>query len=555
MTTSSITSPLTTPLTTLVLARAEAVVAGDGVVAHVLADHLRALGADVRLAALPATEPHDVAARVALTGTDGVRRDLYVDWAGPVDAPGVADEATVQALAGVMHVHGRRSGEPRALAVDYCSTAAAVLGVTGLLASLLTDRPDGEVRTSVMEAGLLAVSQYLAAAGADDPEAVDLSPGGPPFLSADDVRFEIESLDPSTWGRFWRELGVPTADLQAGWTPFQFRYATATAPLPVSLMAATRAVPFAELVRVAAATGVDICRLRTRAERVAELASRGDDGAPAAPWEIVPAAGRARSAIGTPSLPLQGLTLLEAGRRIQAPMAAHLIGLLGATVVRVEPPGGDPLRGMPPSCGPLSARWLALNRGKDAVEVDIKDPADRARLISLSAESDVFLHNWAPGKAEELGLGADDLAPGIVYAYTSGWAGSELDDLPMGTDFMVQARTGMAGFVRYAEEDPAPSLMTIVDVLGGLLGAEAVVAGLLARRITGAGVRVESSLLGAADTLQRPALHAPPATGSRRQPTGVTTDLADLLTDDRLSAVLGRDEHGCPALHTPWRMS
>lgn len=300
--------------------------------------------------------------------------------------------------------------------------------------------------------------------------------------------------------------------------------------------------------RAASASGAEVCALRTLADRAAE-----DDGA--APWALgllrpgttgaTPTAASAGSA-PTPERPLAGLTVLEAGRRIQAPLAAHLLGLLGADVIRIEPPGGDPLRGMPPACSGVSARWLALNRGKRAVEIDIKAAADRRRLREMAAEADVFLHNWAPGKAAELGLDAEDFAavnPALVHAYTSGWA-DRLTDAPMGTDFMVQARTGVGEAVRPHGEPAAPSLMTLLDVLGGLLGAEAVLAGLLLRERGGHGghgghggqgghgghglrdghgvhgVRVDSSLLGAADTLTAPALRRAARGADPRRPAG-----------------------------------
>lgn len=107
---------------------------------------------------------------------------------------------------------------------------------------------------------------------------------------------------------------------------------------------------------------------------------------------------------------------------------------------------------MPPACDGISARWLALNRGKEAVEIDIKSSEDRRRLRELAAEADVFLHNWAPGKAAELELDTEHLTranPALVYAYTGGWA-DRLDDAPMGTDFMVQARTGVGEAVHPA---------------------------------------------------------------------------------------------------------
>ncbi|WP_232376162.1 CoA transferase [Amycolatopsis aidingensis] len=541
-------------------------VAGAGAAAGVLGEHLAALGAEVRREDLPSA---GIEATVRLVPAVGPPRELIVERAGPVAEPGLVDEATAQAVCGVMHVNGRRHGGPRGLAVDYCGAAAGVLGMTGLLAGMLAGEAGPTiVRTSLAEAALLTVSQYLAGAGAEDPEAVDLAPGGPPFVSADGVRFEVETLQPEPWARFWAGLGAPTAAIRAGWRPFQFRYATATAPLPAELHHAAASHTFAELTAAAAGAEVSVCRLYPAAEHAAELGAEPDP-----PWLLAPMPGavnRAETRGGTAD-PLRGIVVLEAGRRIQAPLAAHVLRLLGAEVTRIEPPGGDPLRGMPPCTGGLSARWLALNRGKDAVEVDIKAPRDRERLRTLAARADVFLHNWAPGKAEQLGLGAADLPAGLVYAYTSGWAGRELPDLPPGTDFMVQARTGLAGLVGPPDQQAAPSLLTLLDVLGGLLGAEAVLAGLLVRAQRGTGVAVESSLLGAAGTVR--AVAGPPRPPGFRQPepteqgflarpddgslpgVGVTTDLADLLADPRMSEVLGRDEYGCPALRTPWRLT
>ncbi|MFJ7069920.1 CoA transferase [Streptomyces sp. NPDC101115] len=598
-------------------------VAGPAVLTGTAADHLRRLGA-----LDPGPEPETGAepagaGEIVLTGGGFAPVTAVTAWGA--EGSGIEDEATAQAVTGVMAVHGRRHGAPRGLGVDYLATATGVLAVQGLLAALVGqargataaarsgDRTPGaavstgaqaaRVTTSADRAGLLAVSQYLAAAGADEPEAVEPAPGGPPFTSADGVPFELETLDPGAWAAFWRELEAPAGAVRAGWRPFQFRYATACAPLPDALHEATRRHTWQRIRRAAVATGgsaaagVEVCRLRTLVER-----AREDDGAD--PWHLR-SLGVGRTAGGVPpapGLPLAGVTVLEAGRRIQAPLAAHLLNLLGARVIRVEPPGGDPLRGMPPACDGISARWLALNRGKEAVEFDIKSAADRRRLRELAAEADVFLHNWAPGKAAALELDAEHLAavnPSLVHAYTGGWA-DRLDDAPMGTDFMAQARTGVGEAVHPAGEPPVPSLMTLLDVLGGLHGAEAVLAGLLLRERTGRGVRVESSLLGAADTLLAPALRRAAAGSDPRPPAGfrhplrasdgwiaptdacaraaaaydlrgmcgedaldqlrahgltataVTTDLSALHHDPRLSGPIGRDAHGAPAVPEPW---
>ncbi|MCX4984716.1 CoA transferase [Streptomyces sp. NBC_00572] len=574
-------------------------IAGPPALTRVVGDHLGRLGA----------RSHDTGAgEIVLDG--GGFGPVTARTAWGARGSGIEDEATAQAATGVMAVHGRRHGTPRGLAVDCLATATGVLTVQGLLAGLIGQArgagPAPRLSTTADRAGLLTVSQYLAAAGADEPEAVEPAPGGPPFTSADGVHFELETLDPGDWAAFWRALEAPADAIRAGWRPFQFRYATACAPFPVVLHEVTRLHTWQRIRQAAGPSGAEVCRLRTLAERAGE-----GDGAD--PWALdVLRPGYTATAPGPgpgggadddrARLPLAGLTVLEAGRRIQAPLAAHLLGLLGARVVRIEPPGGDPLRGMPPACDGVSARWLALNRGKEAVEIDIKSAGDRRRLRELAAEADVFLHNWAPGKAAELALDAEHLAeanPALVYAYTGGWA-DRIDDAPMGTDFMVQARTGAGEAVHPAGEPPVPSLMTLLDLLGGLHGTEAVLAGLLLRERTGHGVRVESSLLGAADTLLAPALRRAARGEDPRRPAGfrhplrtsdgwiapsdacataaaaydvrgmctedaldrlrhdgltataVTTDLTGLHHDPRLSGPIGRDAHGAPAVPDPW---
>ncbi|MFF7892592.1 CoA transferase [Streptomyces sp. NPDC007907] len=543
-----------------------------------VAEHLRLLGA---------RPDGGSGGRFTVTGRDVGEVSARTTWGETA-----TDEATAQAATGIMAVHGRRDGAPRGLAVDYAATAAGVLAVQGLLAGLLAQvRGDGyiaQVEVSAERAGLLTVSQYLAAAGAEEGEAAELAPGGPPFRSVDGTVFELETLDPGVWAAFWRTLGAPEEAIRRGWRPFQFRYATACAPFPQVLHETVRASTWEQLRHAARSSGAEVCLLGSLAQRAAEY-----DGA--APWELTPHDARYVPRPAADGGPLAGFTVLEAGRRIQAPLAAHVLGLLGAEVIRIEPPGGDPLRGMPPACSGISARWLALNRGKKAVEVDIKSASDRERLREMAAGADVFLHNWAPGKATQLGLDHEHLAaanPALVYAYTSGWAG-RLTDAPMGTDFMVQARTGVSEAVRPAGEPPAPSLMTLLDVLGGLLGAEAMLAGLLLRERTGRGVRVDSSLLGAADVLTAPARALAAQGLDPRRPAGfrrplrttdgwialadhcaipydvsdlptdralermrerglpavpVVTDLADLL----FSGSISRDAHGAPAVPTPW---
>jgi crotonobetainyl-CoA:carnitine CoA-transferase CaiB-like acyl-CoA transferase len=458
--------------------------------------------------------------RLGLSLPAGGGRPLHVgceiEWAGPVEMA-LEDEASVQAACGIMHVHGRKSGIPEPLGIEYASVAAGVLAAQGVLAAFVGRLRGMELRritTSVAQAALLSVAQYLAAATADDDWAEPMRPGGPPFISADGVHFEIESFDAAAWQRFWALLDADGAAVRRGWLPFQHRYATATCPLPEELHQAAAQRSFAASTIAAATAGVSILRVRDGAER------SGDGAVNAPPWQITAIRG-VTQALPLPSppalaqLPLEGLVVIEACRRLQGPLATHILRMLGARVVRIEPPSGDLLRGMPPMAGTCSARFLALNRGKEVVEIDLKSTSGRHAVLELVAGADVFVHNWAPGKAAQLQLDAEHLAavrPGLVYAYASGWGDALGDQPPLGTDFMVQSYSGLAAMVRPADEPPAPSLMTLTDILGGLICAQGVLAGMLARIRSGTGQRVDSSLLSAATVLQQSPLDAGPRT-------------------------------------------
>lgn len=421
---------------------------------------------------------------------------LEVGWAGPVRLP-LTGEELVQAACGIMHVHGRARGGPVALAVDYATAVAGVLAAQGVLAALFARarglRADA-VRTSVAQAALLSVAQYVAhgpvsGAGTGSP---------PPFRSADGVRFEIETLRAEDWQRFWRAAGVADDVLRRAWRPFADRFATAVCPLPGELHTALRRLPFAAVRAAGTASGVSVVPL-------------GATG-PVPPWEFTPPlrpgslAGGTAPAGGGCGRPLAGVRVVESARRVQGPLAGHVLAMLGADVLRIEPPGGDPARGEPPLRDGVSARFAALNAGKRVVELDLATAEGRSAARELAASAEVFLHNWAPGRDRAWRLTAADLAavrPGLVYAAASGWGPRPGPRPPLGTDFVVQARSGLAAAVRPPGEPPAPSLMTLVDVLGGLVCAQGVLAALVARERAGAGRAVHTSLVSAAGLVPR----------------------------------------------------
>ncbi|MFD8481580.1 CoA transferase [Kitasatospora sp. NPDC059673] len=473
-------------------------------------------------------------------------------WAGPVKLP-LRSEADVQAACGVMHVHGRRYGGPRLLGVDFASVAAGVLAAGGTLAALRARElgvPYREVEVSVAQAALFGLAQYLAAATAEEPCAEPVGMGGPPFRSSDGVRFELETLAADGWLRFWTELGVERRVVGRSWLPFQTRYGTATCPLPAELFDAARRLTFREVVASAEQCGVAVTPVAAAPLVMNGMPWRLREGPAGAPTREAPAGG-----LG----PLNGVTVVEVARRVQGPMAGRVLSLLGARVVRVEPPGGDPLRGVPPMTEvggePVSARFAALNRGKEVLEADLRSAEGRSSVRELVRGADVLLHSLAPSKVVGLGLDAETLdavRPGLVYAQASGGAPG------VDTDYPVQAYSGLAALLvppglppqpsqpPQPPQPPRPTLLTVCDVLGGLVCAAAAVAGLVAQARTGRAQRVESSLVSAARLLCG-AASAPDRPGDGAE---VCTDLSVLAGDPRFAGAL--EGSGCAVVRAPW---
>ena len=448
-----------------------------------------------------------------VVGAHGSATSSVQGWRVEQDGP--YDELCAQAAFGLMAVHGRAAGRVEPIGVPYVCATVASLALQGALA-VVVGRLRGlaveHATVSLPAAAALTVSQYLAAAtAAEDPEVGQPhQPSGtvrPPFRSADGVLLELESLDAPPWQAFWARLGADPQAAGHSWRPFVLRYPRAICGLSPQLHQALAGWTFAELVRVAAETGMSLCPVRSVAQRRSDPAVLAAAGPPT-PWRLTShpggaaASNEARTRPG--DLPLAGLRVVESCRRVQGPLAGRLLVLLGAEVVRIEPPGGDPLRGMPPMAGDCSARFVALNHGKQVVEVDIRTPAGRAEVGELARDADVFVQNWAPGKAEHYRLDAKHLQrirPELVYAQASAWGGIwGSTDPPLGTDFMVQAHSGLAE-VLGKSGSPRPSLMTLLDLLGAHVCIEGVLAGLAQRYLDGRGRRVESSLLGAADVL------------------------------------------------------
>lgn len=432
------------------------------------------------------------------------------------DQPAAFSENIMQAACGIMSVHGRASGKTQPLGLNYVSTLTAALALQGGVAAAI-----GQLRglsvsnscVSMASAALLSGTQYIADATAAEsterllPESV-VYPAVPPFVSSDGVVFELETLSADPWLKFWTRLGVSSTLAGKGWTAFLLRYARAIAPIPNELVNAISNVTYQQIAVLCSNTGMSICPVRKIDERLDDEHFKYEWLKGSWTFDFKTDRNNIQAKPASNSLPLSGLRVVESCRRIQGPLAGHLLALLGAEVIRIEPPGGDPLRGMPPMSEGCSARFDAINRLKTVREIDIKSSSGQAEMTELIRYADVFLHNWAPNKAAQLNLDYCDLLdlnPVLVYAYAAGWATDESTFSPLnaipGTDFMVQAYSGVAQKISETCGTQGGSLFTLLDVLGGVIAAQGITIALLNRCMNNAGAKVTSSLLSAATFL------------------------------------------------------
>jgi crotonobetainyl-CoA:carnitine CoA-transferase CaiB-like acyl-CoA transferase len=201
------------------------------------------------------------------------------------------------------------------------------------------------------------------------------------------------------------------------------------------------------------------------------------------------------------SKPLAGFTIVEIGHSIAAPYAGMVLAGLGADVIKVENPGeGDYARGWgPPFWDGAAPHFVAMNRNKRSVTVDMRDPAQRARLEALIlGEADAVICNLRPGSAARHGLGAAQLLarkPSLVYAEIGAFGrGGPLSDLP-GYDPLMQAFGGLMSITGEAEGRPPIRVgVSMIDMGAGLWAAIGIMGALIERQRTGKGGVVETSL-------------------------------------------------------------
>jgi crotonobetainyl-CoA:carnitine CoA-transferase CaiB-like acyl-CoA transferase len=196
---------------------------------------------------------------------------------------------------------------------------------------------------------------------------------------------------------------------------------------------------------------------------------------------------------------LPDLQILDFSRVLAGPFATMILADLGATVTKIEAPGGDETRqwGPPYDAAGDATYFQAVNRNKRSLVLDLTNRPDLDRAHALAREADVVVENFRPGVTERFGLHYEAVRrenPAVIYCSITGFGRGEGAALP-GYDLLIQALGGLMSITGAPDGEPQKVGVALVDVLAGLFATVGILAALEHRRATGEGQRVEVELL------------------------------------------------------------
>jgi len=222
--------------------------------------------------------------------------------------------------------------------------------------------------------------------------------------------------------------------------------------------------------------------------------------------------------------PLEGLVILDLTRVLAGPFATMMLSDMGARVIKVEnPAGGDDSRAFAPMLNGESAYFMSINRGKESVAINLKDPKGKELLLELVKKVDVLVENFKPGTMDKLGLGYEVLSqvnPRLIYAASSGFGQyGPYSHLPA-YDLIIQGMGGLQSITGPDPEHPTKVGSSMADILAGIFTVIGILAALRAREVTGLGQMVDVAMLDCLVATLENAIARYVVTGSVPRPAG-----------------------------------
>lgn len=194
--------------------------------------------------------------------------------------------------------------------------------------------------------------------------------------------------------------------------------------------------------------------------------------------------------------PLHGVVVVDLSQIYNGPYATFLLAAAGATVIKVEPPGGEPLRrrGV---VGGAALPFAMLNGCKQSIVLDLKSPEGKAALLALARDADVLVENYAPDTMQRLGLGAETLQalnPRLIYACSNGFGSDGPYRAYPAMDLTIQAMAGVMSTTGYPDRPPVKAGPALCDFFAGVHLYGAIATALFERERTGVARRVEVAM-------------------------------------------------------------
>ena len=196
--------------------------------------------------------------------------------------------------------------------------------------------------------------------------------------------------------------------------------------------------------------------------------------------------------------PLADIQVLDLSRVLAGPFCTQMLADLGATVWKVEPPWGDESRGWgPPFVGGESAYYLAINRGKKSLAINLKDPRGQELVRRLAAAADVLVENFKAGDLARYGLDYPSLArlnPRLIYVSITGFGQTGPRSAEPGYDIALQGITGIMSVTGQPDGPPTKVGVAWIDLMTGMMAAVGILAALHERQASGRGQHLDLSL-------------------------------------------------------------
>lgn len=270
-------------------------------------------------------------------------------------------------------------------------------------------------------------------------------------------------------------------------------------------------------------------------------------------------------------MPLKNIVVLDLTRVLAGPFATSMLADFGATVIKIEPPGGDDARAYGPFIGKESRYFMGLNRGKQSITLNLKSAEGQVLLKEMVRQADVLIENYRPGVMEKFGLDYETLKkvnPRLIYAACSGFGQAGPYRNKSAYDMTVQGIGGIMSVTGQDNGEPTRVGIPFGDILPGLYIVSGILLALYSRRQTGQGQMVDVSMLDCQVAVMDSHIGKYFATGEVQKPIGnrhpTITPLESFKTQDGYVIIAGGNERtweklcllmNCPQLLSDERFS